>query len=35
MTAPFEFLNVTIPVAADKVLTTTYGNWHVVEKGDA
>ena len=34
-TAPFEFLNVTVPVAADEILTKTYGNWRVFEKGTA
>lgn len=33
--APFEFLNVTVPIAADEVLTKTYGNWRMFEKGMA
>ena len=32
---PFEFLNVTVPIAADEVLTKTYGNWRMFEKGMA
>lgn len=34
-TVPFEFLNVTVPIASDEILTKTYGNWRAFEKGMA
>ena len=33
--APFEFLNVMVPIAVNEVMTKTYGNWLMLEKGMA